>query len=250
MEEGTNGQMAYLPCEIKSMSPQVFDSINTVKDFEKYPWTRKYYGQIQVYLKNDSGFFPYGYFLAKNKSTGEIKLIKDYDGSNTIKFNEPYWNALVARGKLVNEFVFNNKMLKMKIAKAKTQKTKDKLTAQLSYPDRIKYDLKVCKGCKYEHICISDLTSSIGSVVDNPSIIEAVEDWVKAKANVEQFKQADKDYKQSLATLKSLFPLEDSLYRVGEKYLVETKKRKIKDTEYLAFDYSKVEQTENDGKQD
>lgn len=256
MEEDNKGTLAYLPCEIKSMSPNVYSSVNTVDDFKKYSWTRKYYAQIQCYLKNDSGFYPYGYFLAKNKSTGEIKIIKDFDGSNTIKFNEPYWNELVKRAKGVNRAVFLNKNLKMKISEIKDrlenstdEKIREKLSKEIEtlesgycYPERIKYDLKVCKGCKYEHICITDLTDAIGESIDNDSILEAIEDYVTAKNEQEKFKEADKNYKNSLATLKELFPLKDSIYRAGEKYLVETKIRKVKGSEYLAFDVKSVEE--------
>lgn len=255
MEEDSNGQLAYLPCEIKSMSPNVFDAVNTVEDFSKYSWTRKYYAQIQCYLKNDSGFYPYGYFLAKNKSSGEIKIIKDFDGSNAIKFNEPYWNELVKRAKGVNKAVFINKQLKLKIAelesklksetdrakKEKLQSKIDELNCQYCYPERIKYDLKTCKGCKYEHICITDLSDAISDVIENDSVLEAIEDYVTTKANKEKFSEADKEYKKALATLKELFPLRDTLYRT-DKYIIQTKIRKLKDSEHLAFEVKPIEE--------
>ena len=109
--QNNQGQEAFLPVEIKSMSDTVYNSVNTVSDFQKYPWTRKYYGQMQCYLKNDLWFYPEGYFLAKNKSTGAIKLIKDFDGSNTIKFNQEYWNNLIKRGKEVNSYVKKIKLM-------------------------------------------------------------------------------------------------------------------------------------------
>ena len=254
LEESDKGEAAYLPCEIKSMSPNVYEAVNTVEDFKKYSWTRKYYAQIQCYLKNDSGFYPYGYFLAKNKSTGEIKLIKDFDGSNAIKFNESYWKALVERAKGVNKAVFINKQLKMQIAELESKRkdadeiqTKiidakiEALQAQYCYPERIKYDLKTCKGCKYEHICITDLTTAIGNIVENESILEALEDYVTTKKNQEQFKEAEKAYKSALANLKAVFPLEDSLY-MTDKYIVQTKVRKLKGSEYLAFDVKPIEE--------
>ncbi len=252
--EGSDGVTKCIPIEIKSMSDMVYNSVNTVEDLKKYPWTRKYYGQVQIYCKNDNWFFPECYLLAKNKSTGAIKLIKDFDGGNTIKFNQEYWDWMINRGKKINENVFSNKYIQMEIAKEKALLTgKDtkkeqtiknkiaKLESKITYPERIKYDLKVCKGCKYEHICITDLTSEIGSQITNESIIEAVGDYVKAKKEQEKFKEADKKYKTCLATLKEIFPLEDNIYFAGEKYIVETKKRKVKDSEYLAFDVSEAE---------
>ena len=254
MAQNNQGELSYLPCEIKSMSPNVFDAVNTVEDFQKYSWTRKYYAQMQCYLKNDSGFYPYGYFLAKNKSTGEIKIIKDYDGSNAIKFNEAYWNELIKRAKGVNKAVFINKSVKMKIAefteKLKTA-TKDEaeslkmeieaLEAQYCYPERIKYDLKTCKGCKYEHICITDLSSAIGNTITNKSILEAVEEYVQTKKDREQFLEADKNYEKALANLKAVFPVEEALYMAND-YIVQTKTRKSKTGSYVVFDVKKIEE--------
>lgn len=253
--DDSNGNPAYLPCEIKSMSPNVYESVNTVEDFKKYAWTRKYYGQIQCYLKNDSGFYPYGYFLAKNKSSGEVKIIKDFDGSNAIKFNEPYWNELVKRAKGVGQAVFINKQLKMEIAsltkkleaetdekkKAKLQAEIDELNLQFCYPERIKYDLKVCKGCKYEHICITDLSEAIGELINNDSIKEAIEEYITTGKNKQKYSDAEKAYEKALAALKALFPMRDTLYRT-DKYIIHTKINKRKDKEYLSFDIKPIEE--------
>lgn len=251
--EGTDGKIANVPVEIKSMSDIVYNSINTVEDFKKYPWTRKYYGQMQSYLKNDAWFFEYGYFLAKNKSTGAIKLIKDFDGSNTIRYNPEYWEWMVSRAKEVSWIVTSNKTLLMEISQLKTKLTgKDtkkektiqakisKLQSNIKYPDRIKYDLKVCKGCKYEHICISDLSDIVGDVINNPNIIEAIEDYMDASSEREKSKEIEKKYQNTLGCLKALFPLEDASYIVSEKYIVQTQKRKCKDTEYLTFEIKEL----------
>lgn len=251
--EGTDGVVTNIPVEIKSMSDIVYNSVHTVEDLKKYPWTRKYYGQVQIYCKNDNWFFPECYLLVKNKSTGAIKLIKDFDGGNTIKFNEEYWNWLVDRGRKINHNVFSNKFVQMEIAKEKatltgkntkkeqaTEEKIKKLEEKISYPERITYDLKVCKGCKYEHICISDLSCITSGLIDNPSVVKAVEEYVEAKEKREQFKQYEKNYENALACLKSIFPLEENLY-MTDKYIVQTKLRKVKDTQYLTFDIKNIE---------
>ncbi len=246
--ENNNGESAFLPVEIKSMSDIVFNSVNTVEDFAKYAWTRKYYAQMQCYLKNDLWFYPEGYFLAKNKSTGKIKLIKDFDGGNTIKFNENYWKELIKRGKEVKKYVLKNKTIQMQIESIKDSDLPEEekqleieaFESQYSYPDRIKYDLKVCKGCKYEHICITELSSSIGNYIENESIIEAIDDYIFSGKEREKYKEAEKKYKNSLNTLKELFPLEDKLY-FTEKYMLQTKIKKIKDNQYLSFEVAKVD---------
>ena len=252
--EGSDGITANIPIEIKSMSDIVYNSINTVSDLKKYPWTRKYYGQCQSYCKNDLWFFPECYLLAKNKSTGAIKLIKDFDGGNTIKFNKDYWDWMVQRGKKIKEIVLKNKVLKMEISNLQTQLTgKDtkketsiknkiaKLEGKIFYPERIKYDLKVCKGCKYEHICITELTDIQGSILNNESITKAIDEYIEAKGNREKYKEAKKYYTNALACLKAVFPLVENVYIVPDKYIIQTKIRKLKNTEYLTFDIKNIE---------
>lgn len=250
--ENEKGQGAFLPVEIKSMSDTVYNSVDTVTDFQKYAWTRKYYGQMQIYLKNDLWFYPEGYFLVKNKSTGAIKIIKDFDGGNTIKFNEQYWNELVKRGKEVKKYVKKIKNIQSDIeditccdemTEAEKQAEISALTAQIKYPDRIEYDLKVCKGCKYEHICITDLKGSIGSVITNKSILEAVDKYYKSSSVRVVYKAIENDYQNSLDVLKELFPLEEKMY-FSPNYLIQTKVVNGKKP-YLKFDVQSVEGAAN-----
>ncbi len=246
--ENDKGEGAFLPVEIKSMSDTVYNSVNTVADFIKYAWTRKYYGQMQIYLKNDLWFYPEGYFLCKNKSTGAIKIIKDFDGGNTIKFNEQYWNELIKRGKEVKKYVKKIKGIQSDIddiaccdemTELEKMEEINALIAQIKYPDRIEYDLKVCKGCKYEHICITDLKGQIGAVIENESILEAVDRYYKAKEKRPQFKEIESDYQYSLGVLKELFPIEEKLY-FSPKYLIQTKVVNGKKP-YITFDVQDVE---------
>lgn len=248
--ENDKGEGAFLPVEIKSMSDIVYNSVNTVADFQKYSWTRKYYGQMQIYLKNDLWFYPEGYFLCKNKSTGAIKIIKDFDGGNTIKFNEQYWNELVNRGKEVKKYVNKIKRIQSDIEDIQcsemleeVKKSEiDALTSQIKYPDRIEYDLKVCKGCKYEHICITDLKGSIGAVIENKSILDAVEKYYLAKEKRPLYKEVEDNYKKSLDVLKELFPFEAKMY-FSEKYLIQTKVVNGKNP-YLSFDVQNVKEAD------
>ena len=248
--EDENGKGAFLPVEIKSMSDTVYNSVNTVEDFQKYAWTRKYYGQMQIYLKNDLWFYPEGYFLVKNKSTGAIKIIKDFDGGNTIKFNETYWNELVKRGKKVKKYVKKIKQIQTDIEdiedstmleSVKKQEI-EALKSQMKYPDRIEYDLKVCKGCKYEHICITDLKGSIGAVIENKSILEAVDKYYKATTVRPIYKAIENDYQATLNVLKELFPLQEKMY-FSPKYLIQTKVVNGKKP-YLKFEVESLEKKE------
>lgn len=247
--EDNNGNGAFLPVEIKSMSDTVYNSVNTVADFQKYAWTRKYYGQMQIYLKNDLWFYPEGYFLVKNKSTGALKIIKDFDGGNTIKFNETYWSELIKRGKEVKKYVKKIKNIRSDIddiaccdemTELEKMEEINALIAQMKYPDRIEYDLKVCKGCKYEHICITDLKGSIGAVIENKSILEAVDKYYKAAERRPLYKEIENEYQNSLDVLKELFPLAEKMY-FSPDYLIETKIVNGKKP-YLKFEISSLEE--------
>src|SRR5262249_37616057 len=49
-----------VPFEVKSMSPSIFQRINTLEDFKRYSWTAKYPRQLQAYLYHndlEDGFF-------------------------------------------------------------------------------------------------------------------------------------------------------------------------------------------------
>lgn len=69
-----------VPLEIKSMSPHIYDSVQTFDDFKKKPWTRAYMMQIMVYMLNKG--HDRAIFILKNKSTGGLKQVEcglDYD---------------------------------------------------------------------------------------------------------------------------------------------------------------------------
>ena len=159
---------------------------------------------------------------------------------------------MVQRGKKIKEIVLKNKVLKMEISNLQAQLTgKDtkketsiknkikKLEDKIFYPERIKYDLKVCKGCKYEHICIADLSDILGDVINNSSVIEVIDNYLICAQDRENFKEAENNYKNSLACLKSIFPLKDAIY-LTDKYIVQTKIKKNKN-EYLSFEIKNID---------
>lgn len=91
------------PMEIKSCSPFVFKSINTIDDLKngKYGYLRKYPTQLNLYLLMDGK--ERGVFLFKDKVSGQYKEIWldiDYDmGEQTLKRAEEI-NKHVAAGTL------------------------------------------------------------------------------------------------------------------------------------------------------
>ena len=231
----SEGKDFFAPVEVKSMHPSVYSSIETVQDLNKYPWTRKYYAQLMFQLKNDNWEYPFGYFLCKNKSTGEIKVIKDFDGSSVVKFNEGYYKELLEKGKRVSKIVAGNKIIQNQIMFLGEDEDDEReaLLSQMKYPERIKYDLKVCGSCKYNHICIANIIDS-----DTKRLSESanmtVKEYLRAKTQREIYSQAEKDYKKADAEMKKIFPLTEDIY-TSDDYIVQTKVTNGK-TPYLKFD--------------
>lgn len=113
------------PMEIKSCSPFVFKSINTIDDLKKgkYGYLRKYPVQLNLYLLMDNK--ERGVFLFKDKTSGAIKEIwmdVDYElGEETLKRAEAI-NAHLTAGTL---------------------------------PEPVNDDMW-CEGCAFEHICLPE----------------------------------------------------------------------------------------------
>lgn len=239
----SEGDTFFAPVEVKSMHPSVYSSIETVADLNKYPWTRKYYAQLMYQLENDQWSYPFGYFLCKNKSTGEIKVIKDFDGSPVVKFNQEYYNKLFEKGRRVSKTVLANKIIQSQLLGTEDESEKEALKSQLKYPERIKYDLKVCGGCKYNHICIANIIDSNTKTLSESAVV-TVKEYLRAKQQREIYSQAEKEYKKADAEMKKIFPLQEDLYTSGE-YIIQTKVTNGKNP-YLKFDIQNLGDTNTD----
>lgn len=114
------------PFDVKSCSPYVFKSINTIDDLKngKYVHLRKYPVQLNLYLLMSN--LERGLFFFKDKTSGQLKEIWmdiDYQlGEDTLKKAEAI-NGFVSRGEL---------------------------------PDPIAFDERISGECPFRHICIPD----------------------------------------------------------------------------------------------
>ena len=97
-----------LPLEIKSMSPFVFQSINSISDMTKakHHWLRKYPAQMCIYLLGSNQ--EQGVFILKNKSSGKWKQI---DAILDYQFAE----ELIKKSDLINEYISKNEYFSMHI---------------------------------------------------------------------------------------------------------------------------------------
>lgn len=115
-----NGEL--IPVEIKGLSAQEFDKLNTIEDFmfSKKHYVRAYPTQLFIYLYKFEK--PYGFFVIVNKQTGEIKPIK-------MDFNFEFGEECLAKAERVYKAIEEKKI-----------------------PEPI-FDQCVCEKCSLQHIC-------------------------------------------------------------------------------------------------
>jgi hypothetical protein len=157
-------------CEIKSMSPYVWQAIETVADMtrSRFPHVRAYPAQLMLYLllegKEESGLF-----VLKNKSTGRIRAIR-------VDLDYEYAESLIQRCERVNAHV-----------------------AAGTLPDAIN-DAPVCDACPWkatEHCCDA-LARSHGEgadIIDDPELVASLERRAELAEHVKEFDAIDRDVK-------------------------------------------------------
>lgn len=112
--------------EIKTMSPNVFNSVNSIEDFYKKPYLRKYLSQIWLYLYGNN--LEYGLFMLDNLM-GQWKAVP-------IELNYEATEGILQRLERCWEYV----------------KKKE-------YPDPIPYDSTMCDDCAFAATCLRDVSS-------------------------------------------------------------------------------------------
>jgi len=161
---GLNGK--YYPLEIKSMSPNVWNSINEPQDLKKYPWTRKYIGQLVLYLL--MGEAEEGILLLKNKSSGKLKQL-------VIKLNDylDLGEELLKKAERINKHVKEGTL-----------------------PERIN-DFEICSECSFKHICLPEILNEGGvEIVDNKELEEKLDRLEELKPYYQEYKKLDEEVKK------------------------------------------------------
>jgi CRISPR/Cas system-associated exonuclease Cas4 (RecB family) len=154
------------PMEIKSCSPYVFKSINSINDLKngKYGYLRKYPVQLNLYLWMDGK--EKGVFLFKDKTSGQMKEIwMDIDtelGEETLK-----------RAEAINQHI-----------KAGTM------------PEPISEEMW-CNGCPFAHICLPE---QIGKEVevDTGELSTMLDRLESLKPTVKEYDEIDKQVKETI----------------------------------------------------
>lgn len=138
----------YMPIEVKSFHPGIFDRVNRLTDFYARPWMRKYPGQLLTYCYAHSA--PEGLFLLVNKSNGQTKTISV---SLTDHLDEA--QACIDRAWAVRRC-----LLTLEQAGFRADET-----IEAAAPDRL-VDVEVCRGCDFQSVCLPPM-------VNDPRVIIA-----------------------------------------------------------------------------
>ncbi len=155
------------PIECKSMSPHIFDKINTLDDLIKSdkPWLQKYPAQIQLYLLLANA--ERGFLILKNKSTGELKEIE-------VRLDLDYAEGILRKLKRVNEHV-----------------------AAGTIPEAIKYDEEICERCPFfQTTCLVEVTRTALELSDDPQLAADLSRRAELEPLKTEFERLDKEIKK------------------------------------------------------
>ncbi len=175
------------PIDIKSMHPNIFDTIYTADDFNKRPHTKVYIVQLNLYMLMHN--VDKGIFILKNKSNGMLRQI-----TIDLDYN------------LCEECL----------------KTAENINSHIAYdtiPERI-IDRDVCKKCPFKITCLPDIDFGVPlKIVDDPSFESKIDMYISI---VENKKHAEKLWEEIKETCKASAENNELNINVG-KYLITGK---------------------------
>jgi len=202
-----NGKPMWVPTEIKSMSPWIWDSINTYEDLvnsDKH-WLRRYPGQLQIYLLGIEK--PVGLLILKNKTTYRIKDI-------WVPLDYELANEMLDKASAVNEAIAKNEA-----------------------PDRV--ETGYCRECPFNVICQPLITTGAGAeIFDNPELEELLEIRDKNAESRTLFDQADRKVKAMIKELPETFICGDWFV---EGKVVEKKEFTVAASSYIKRTISRLQ---------
>lgn len=152
-----------VPVEVKSMAPHIWNSINSLADFEKKSYLRKYTHQLMSYLYHNN--MEAGLFLLDD-CLGHWKFIfvpLDYEKT---------------------ELILRRLELAVNHIDAKT------------YPDRIEYSSEICGKCAFNHVClpIENITTS-GDFLEDGELEALMERRESLKLMAKDYEELDEQIK-------------------------------------------------------
>ena len=180
-----------IPFEIKSMNPNIFNSIKSIDDFQRKPHLRKYLRQMQMYLFGNN--LEEGIFILTD-CLGHIKLLSVF-----LDYGE--CEAILLKLERVDMIV------------EKLRNVTDAEARRAQYPDRIVYDSSICGHCPFSRTCLPDMTNQPAELV----IDEVIEGKV---ARHEELKPLASEYDDLHDELKLKFAKVAKAI-IGDKFILQ-----------------------------
>lgn len=138
-----------VPLEIKSASPNIFQSIYTFEDLNKKPWLRAYKCQITLYQLHKN--IDKAIMVFKDKSSGSLKQIN-------VDLDYQLGEYCIRAAEAINRHIADNTL-----------------------PDRIK-DVEVCKDCPMKTTCAPGINFGVELTIgDDPAFVTRLEEYLDLK---------------------------------------------------------------------
>jgi hypothetical protein len=147
--------------EIKTMSENMFNSINCIADLEKHHWYKKYLTQLGLYMKivgSEEGFF-----LIAGRMGYKVFWV-------TMDIMEPFAQKGLKNAEIVEENLKNNTL-----------------------PERVLTD--ACMDCPFFNLCLPSLKDLGGKMIpyEGPQLADTIEKYVTLEKESEEAKKASKE---------------------------------------------------------
>ncbi len=165
------------PVEIKSVSPHMFERLHSSADMERWPWTRKYLWQLQLYMR----FCHEEYGLL---------LLDDCLG---------HWRIIEVQrdDDLIRDLLENCQVVMAGVEAVRHAEDEQQREAELAGYHR---DPAVCRECPcYGRVCAPPMISVLEGeveVVEDPEVSEELETWRRLKQARDDFEAIDRRIKE------------------------------------------------------
>jgi CRISPR/Cas system-associated exonuclease Cas4 (RecB family) len=162
------GTKTEYPVEVKSINQWDFDKINSVEDMTLSPkiWQRGYPAQLMLYLFGKDT--ETGLFLLINKATYEPKVI-------WTQLDYAYVENLLQKAERVNKHV-----------------------ADGTYPERIKYDDKICGHCEFAHVCLENYVRAEAQIITDQTVEDLLDEMEELKVRAKPMNDRIEEIKEML----------------------------------------------------
>lgn len=154
-----------IPVEFKSMHPNIYEQVDSIEDFTKKPWLRKYIRQLQMYM------FGHG------KEAGLFGLTNCLGGRK--------W------------FVLYLDLGECEFLLQRLEKVASHLK-DVTLPDRITYKDDICGKCDFANTCLADIVRNEAEILTDDTLLADLERREELKSAHSEYGKIDKTVKQRL----------------------------------------------------